>query len=98
MGIGDHQAIIVDIPQSSFLGDALKKISRPAGRRLQCNNDTIMNKYDLLLETYCRSHRIQHKLYEVMKVSKSHLLQLQMDTIDKVLGEEMRYAKKMSKT
>ena len=43
-GLGDYRDILLDIPQVSFLGNALKTIERSVGRRLQCTNDLVMNK------------------------------------------------------
>ena len=40
-GVGDHRAILIDIPQHSILGEDVHKISRPAARKLVCNKEEV---------------------------------------------------------
>ena len=40
-GAGDHRAIYVNIPLSSFIGADLRTIIRPTARRLICNQEHI---------------------------------------------------------
>ena len=43
-GVGDHRAIMLDIPQHSLIGGKLHQLSRPNVRRLQCNRQEIQQK------------------------------------------------------
>ena len=95
-GLGDHRGVLVDIPIASFIGSALRKIVKPRGRRLQCNNDDTIERYNTALELYCLQHRITKKirtLLHTVHTSKDKLKQ-QLDAIDKVLGEGMIAAEK----
>ena len=57
-GVGDHRAILLDIPVYSLLGGDIHKIVRPTSRRLTCSNPEVMEKYNEILETYSIQHRI----------------------------------------
>ena len=43
--MGDHQGILIDVPEQVLYGEQKLKITRPQARRLQCNCSTIRNKY-----------------------------------------------------
>ena len=95
-GVGDHRAILLDIPVYSLLGGDIHKIVRPTSRRLTCSNPEVMEKYNELLETYCIQHKIQKKLYLLFPPhfpptpSQSRAIEI----IDRVLGEGMEYAER----
>ena len=93
-GLGDHRGILVDIPVSTIIGAGKRIISRPSGRRLQCNKKVTVEKYVSSLETYCFQHRIASKLQQISAIEHSSkvILQRQLDVIDRVLGEGMRMA------
>ena len=95
-GAGDHRAIFVDIPLSSFIGTELHTIARPTARRLICNQEHIYNKYCDLLENYLVQHRVQEKLD--LLAQKQHLTKTirtaVLESIDLVIGEGMRMAEK----
>ena len=95
-GLGDHRGILVDIPSSSLLGDSLHSIQTPSARRLQCNNPEVKDKYNWLLESYCRVHKIADKIAVVASqdsVCRS-VIKPQLKAIDRVLGEGMQHAEK----
>lgn len=60
-GVGDHRAILLDIPQHLLIGGKIHNISRPNARGLQCNRHKVQQKYNNDLEPYCAKHRIQKK-------------------------------------
>ena len=95
-GVGDHRAIILDIPIYSLLGGDIHKISRPTSRRLTCSNPEVRDKYNEILELYCIKHRIQQKIYSLFppQYPPTTTQCKTMESIDKVLGEGMRHAEK----
>ena len=90
-GVGDHRAIMLDIPQHSLIGGKIHQISRPNARRLQCNRQEIQQKYNNDLEIYCVKHRIQQKIYALFPPihPATAEITLAMEAIDKVLTEGM---------
>ncbi len=95
-GVGDHRAIIIDIPEYSILGDGVHKIARPTARRLVCNKQDVRQRYNYILENYCLQHRIQEKVYKLFPPSfpVSKTKQKAMELLDKTLSEGMRHAEK----
>ena len=95
-GVGDHRAIILDIPIHSLLGGDIHKIARPTARRLVCSSPEVREKYNEILELYCIQHRIQNKLYSLFPPTypPSSTAANTMEVIDRVLGEGMSYAEK----
>ena len=90
-GVGDHRAILLDIPQHSLIGGNVHKISRPKARRLQCNSHEVQQKYNNDLELYCAKHRIQNKtcsLFPPIYPATSETI-IAMEAIDKVMTEGM---------
>ena len=85
--------MLLDISHKSFLGDTLHTISRPTGRRLQCNRNEVKQKYTSALELYCRRHRIQSKINQIRKRQPPRL-EAALNAIDKILGEGMRHAER----
>ena len=60
-GIGDHRAIVIDIPGQVLLGEQRLKIVRPVARRLKCNNSVIAAIYIKKLMTQLKLHKIPEK-------------------------------------
>ena len=95
-GVGDHQAILLDIPQHSLIGGTIHQISKPTARRLQCNRSEVQQKYANNLEIYCAKHRIQKKIYSLFMpiFPATKETTRVMEVIDKVLTEGMISAEK----
>ena len=95
-GVGDHRAILLDIPIYSLLGGDIHKIARPTSRRLTCSNPEVREKYNEILDLYCVQHRIQEKLYSLFPPTQppSPTTCRVMETVDRVLGEGMIHAEK----
>ena len=95
-GVGDHRAIMLDIPQHSLIGGKIHQISRPNARRLQCNRQEIQQKYNNDLEIYCVKHRIQQKIYALFPPihPATDEITLAMEAIDKVLTEGIIHSEK----
>ena len=95
-GVGDHRALLLDIPIYSILGGDIHKISRPTSRRLTCSNPEVRDKYIDILDVYCARHKIKEKLYSIFPPSSppSPKACQMMEAIDRVLGEGMRHAEK----
>ena len=93
--MGDHRGLVVDISQTSLLGKSLHRISRPTGRRLQCQKEDTKRRYLNVLESFCRRHRILHKLHQVVtNPGDQSTIQTKLDSIDNLLGKGMRHAEK----
>lgn len=95
-GVGDHRAILIDIPQHSILGGDVHKITRPTARKLVCNKEEVQQKYNNTLETYCIQHRIQEKIYRLFPPTFpiTKIKQQTLETLDKVISEGMIHAEK----
>ena len=95
-GVGDHRAIIVDIPIHSLLGGDIHTIARPSSRRLVCSDPEVKKKYNETLELYCSQHRIQQKIYSLFPPTyppSQHTAHI-METIDRAMSEGMSHAEK----
>ena len=95
-GVGDHRAILLDIPQHYILGGNVHKIIRPTARRLQCNRQEVLSKYNNDFEIYSAKHAIQKKIYALFPPSfpaNSSTLHA-MESIDRVISEGMQHAEK----
>ena len=60
-GIGDHRAVVIDIPLQSLVGEQLLKVVRPPARRLQCTIERARRKYETILAQQFTIHRIHEK-------------------------------------
>ena len=93
--MGDHRGLVVDISQTSLLGKPSHRISRPTGRRLQCQKEETKQRYLNALETFCRRHRILQKLHQVFACpGHPSSVQTKLNSIDELLGYGMRHAEK----
>ena len=93
-GVGDHRAMLLDIPQHCILGGNVHKICRPTARRLQCNRNEVLSKYNDKLEIYSAKHAIQKKIYTLFPPifpATNSTSQL-MESIDTVITEGMLHA------
>ena len=96
-GIGDHRAIVIDIPHQVLFGEQLLTIQRPSGRRLRCDNEESVTKYTRELRFQLHHHKIAIKIQNLInllvadKENKQKTLQNQ---IDRVKGECMISAEK----
>ena len=95
-GVGDHRAILIDIPQHSLLGGGIHKIIRHNDRWLQCNCREIMLKHNDLLEIYSANHALQRKVYSLFPQTypASNNTIRTMELINKVITEGMSHAEK----
>ena len=95
-GVGDHRAIVLDIPIYSILGGDIHKISRPTSRRLTCSDPDVRDKYNEILDLYCVQHRIQEKIYSLFPPVRPITPEAcrALESIDRVLGEGMVHAEK----
>ena len=95
-GVGDHRAILVDIPSASILGDSFKHICRPAARRLQNTNPEVRQKYIERLHSYIVAHQLQHKVYHLFQQPNMNntVMTTSLNLVDKILGEGMQNAEK----
>ena len=95
-GVGDHRAIVLDIPIYSILGGDIHKISRPTARRLTCSNPEVKDRYNEILDLYCVQHRIQEKIYSLFHSGQPipSAACRALEAIDRVLGEGMVHAEK----
>ena len=60
-GIGDHRAVVIDIPLQSLIGEQLLRVVRPPARRLQCSQEAGKRKYGQRLQQLFTEHRIPEK-------------------------------------
>ena len=68
-GIGDHRAIIIDIPQQLIYGEQLLKVILPTCRRLQCNIKKVRDKYNAKLLSLCILHKLPNKYQHLINTS-----------------------------
>ena len=95
-GVGDHRAILLDIPQHCLLGGSVHKIVRPTARRLQCNRHEILSKYNNLMEIYSAKHALQRKIYSLFPPTfpaSPATIQI-MESVDRVITDGMTHAEK----
>ena len=95
-GIGDHRAIILDIPYFTALGIKRSPICRPKARRL-INIPKIRNKYLKELEKYCKTHKILKRCkLAKSKISYpiSHMSATELNKIDRLRKEGMLHAER----
>ena len=94
--IGDHRGILIDVYQSSIVGDKILQIERPYARRLRCNKKENVTKYNDCLAIYCKRHKVLEKLFSLLPAMPlvPDTLKEEMNKIDKVLGDGMKFAEK----
>ena len=95
--IGDHQSIMIDIPEHMIVGNKLIKIKRPYARRLICGRPAVKDKYIKLLEKYCRENKLQEKIEWVRKskgVMTRRKLNRAINKLDRIKAEGMLQAEK----
>jgi len=89
VGIGDHRAIVVDIPQQVLYGEQLLRIIRPKGRKLQCRQERVKDKYLTKLRIQTRRHKLEEKLQRLSTMvtypcsEYFDFLQNQIDTVQR---------------
>ena len=62
-GVGDHRALVLDIPLESMIGIDPVKIVRPVGRRLNSKLPGACKAYIDSLESNISWHRLLERLY-----------------------------------
>ena len=86
-GLGDHRAIVIDIPDRVLFDEQRLKIVHPAARKLKCNNSVIVAIYIKELMTQLKRHKIPEKMQQLIDIATTSLseafLQLQ-EQIDRV--------------
>ena len=48
-GVGDHRALLIDVPQHTILGSDIHKIARPTARKLVCSKQEVQQRYNNML-------------------------------------------------
>jgi hypothetical protein len=95
VGIGDHRALVVDIPQQILYGEQLLRIVRPQGRKLQCNKEEVKEKYLQNVKRQTQLHKIVDKIHRLTDIASyppsDHFIQSQ-NQIDIVQRDIMRAA------
>jgi hypothetical protein len=94
---GDHRMGVWDIQASLLIGEDVHHIVRPTARRLACSVPTAISRYNKLLESHLRRHRVLPQLYSIYQhqsgpLSPTHIARL--ETLDRVTTEGMLYAEK----
>ena len=68
-GIGDHRAIVVDIPHQILFGEQLLRIVRPSGRKLQCDKPDALKKYHSSMVRQLKGHKIEPKIHRLTEIA-----------------------------
>ena len=94
-GIGDHRALVVDIPQQVLYGEQLLRIVRPKGRKLQCYKTPTKEKYLQGVKGKTQLHKIEKKIHLLTEIASypptEHYIKSQ-NQIDIVQRDVMRSA------
>ena len=96
IGVGDHRAIVLDIPFRKTLGIKKTPICKPSARRL-INLPNARRKYISRLEAYCKNHKLLRRSKECQKntsypISGSQAAEL--NKIDRLRRDGMLHAEK----
>ena len=97
-GIGDHRAIVVDIPLQSLIGEQLLKIVRPPARRLQCSQAQVRQRYVNVLREQFEIHRIYEKtaaLYQSATYPPPPGFAKAAEALDRIRTQLMIHAEKV---
>jgi hypothetical protein len=88
--VGNHRAIILDVPTTMLLGIHPPQVVCPNARRLQSNNPKVQHCYLSYLEDYISHHNILQKLQKLYV--HGQVDQATMESIDQILTDGMRAA------
>ena len=86
-GIGDHRAMVIDVPSSSVLGGHMLKVARPVARRLNGNIKATKEKYNSDLEGYVAEHKLLTRAEALYVHSGFPLSPEQIDCMNKLDDE-----------
>jgi hypothetical protein len=95
--LGDHRFAVLDINAEALVGDSLLKILRPAARRLSGSIPDAVSAYNQRLSSQLHRHKILpklHHLYSTRNEIFTTSQRQQLETLDRVRAEGMRYAEK----
>ena len=98
---GDHRYVVLDIKWEILLGESVLKVERPQARRLTTGNPAAATKYRKLLKQHFVRHRLLprlHMLYRHSGLPLSLPQQQELETIDRLKSDGMRYAEKHCRT
>ena len=94
---GDHRVPMIEIDSRVLLGNDLIRIARPPARRLSCRIPRAKKCYQQRKISHFQRHKVLEKLHRVYGTSTSSLSaaqKVEMEKIDKVRVEGMKYAEK----
>ena len=94
MGIGDHQGIVIDLPNSVLLGEQFPKMAKFSARKLTAQPE-VRKRYISSLHNFIVRHKLLQKAYEVYKYASFPLsseLGEKLEKIDRIKKEGMIHA------
>ena len=97
-GIGDHRAVVIDIPMQSLIGEQLLRVARPPARRLQCKQESSRKLYERTLLQLFQEHRIPEKtaaLYSQAHYPPPPTFEAEAASLDRNRRQLMLHAEKV---
>lgn len=67
VGIGDHRAVAIGIPNQALVGEQLLRICRPQARRLQCHPILVRDRYACITQALAEEHKLPGKVNGIYK-------------------------------
>lgn len=69
VGIGNHRALVVDIPQQVLYGEYLLQIIKSNGRKQQYNQQKVKDAYIKETKRQSRLHKIKYKIKNLATIA-----------------------------